>query len=379
MNAATGRSAEDPFGPWPRLVQVPRRRRHWQDKGQAMGSRAVREEGGRPARAALLGRHHCPHFLDASGQRGALTRARPPDPDHALPTPPCADRTSGALRRSQGAEAGSLGDTGGRGWSRQEAGGGGLGRRPQMCLSLCLRSRLGGAWLPRYGRSHDHGRGGAGPVPGRALRAGGGVQAWGGGPHAPPGPPLPTALPAAVLAPPEPHWRRGPLPDDNGRPLSRRPLGPSKAAWGAAGAPGARTGRPGGGADGGVGPRHQPHWGAPCARCQKGPDKLRAGKGTEVREQGRLRLPRDRGAEPGPSRAQQERRGARTPRASREPRAGPRQGWCRPTSTRRAACAGPRGPRCVLGTRAPPEGAGPAQASPCLLECGAPGGQEPQR
>lgn len=54
MNAATGRSAEDPFGPWPRLVQVPRRRRHWQDKGQAMGSRAVREEGGRPARAALL-------------------------------------------------------------------------------------------------------------------------------------------------------------------------------------------------------------------------------------------------------------------------------------------------------------------------------------
>lgn len=128
-----------------------------------------------------------------------------------------------------------------------------------------------------------------------------------------------------------------------------------------------------------VGPGHQPHWGAPCARCQKGPDKLRAGKGTEVREQGRLRLPRDRGAEPGPSRAQQERRGARTPRASREPRAGPRQGWCRPTSTRPAACAGPRGPRCVLGTRAPPEGAGPAQASPCLLEYGAPGGQEPQR
>lgn len=95
MNAAMGRSAEDPFGPWPRLVQVPRRRRHWQDKGQAMGSRAVREEGGRPARAALPGRHHCPHFPDASGQRGALTRARPgpgtgarpPDPDHALPTP----------------------------------------------------------------------------------------------------------------------------------------------------------------------------------------------------------------------------------------------------------------------------------------------------
>lgn len=151
--------------------------------------------GGRRGRrtaalAALPGRHHCPHFPDASGQRGALTRARPgpgtgarpPDPDHALPTPPCADRTSGALRRSQGAEAGSLGDTGGRGWSRQEAGGGGgLGRRPQMCLSLCLRSRLGGAWLPRYRRSHDHGRGGAGPVPGRALRAGGGRPGLGWG------------------------------------------------------------------------------------------------------------------------------------------------------------------------------------------------------
>lgn len=143
------------------------------------------QRGRRTARAGSpAGRHHCPHFPDASGQRGALTRARPPDPDHALPTPPCADRTSGALRRSQGAEAGSLGDTGGRGWSRQEAGGGGgLGRCPQMCLSLCLRSRLGGAWLPRYGRSHDHGRGGAGPVPGRALRAGGGASRLGvGGP-----------------------------------------------------------------------------------------------------------------------------------------------------------------------------------------------------
>lgn len=47
MNAATGRSAEDPFGPWPRLVQVPRRRRHWQDKGQAMGhGRSERKEDG---------------------------------------------------------------------------------------------------------------------------------------------------------------------------------------------------------------------------------------------------------------------------------------------------------------------------------------------
>lgn len=107
-----------------------------------MGSRAVREEGGRPARAALLGRHHCPHFPDASGQRGALTRARPPDPDHALPTPPCADRTSGALRRSQGAEAGSLGDTGGRGWSRQEAGGGGWAG----ALKCACRCAYGHAW-----------------------------------------------------------------------------------------------------------------------------------------------------------------------------------------------------------------------------------------
>lgn len=143
VNAATGRSAEDPFGPWPRLVQVPRRRRHWQDKGQAMGSRAVGEEGGRPARAALLGRHHYPHFPDASGQRGALTRARPPDPDHALPTPPCADRTSGALRRSQGAEAGSLGDTGGRDWSRQEAGGGVAWAGALKCACRCA---YGHAW-----------------------------------------------------------------------------------------------------------------------------------------------------------------------------------------------------------------------------------------
>lgn len=263
----------------------------------------VGEERGQSAPAAPLGRHHCPHFQDASGQRGALTRPRPsPDPGCAPPTPPCADRTSGALRRSSEQRRGASGTpeagTGagrmlGRGSPGRAPGQRGNATCPQTCTPLSLRSGPGGRlWLPRYGRPHNQGKGDAGPVPGRALRAGaGGTQAWGGGAVSSTagGPahhrnPLPAALPVAVLASPEPHWmttaghcHKAPSvpPEQHGQQRELQvptQVRPAVEGWG---------------------PRQQPHWGAPCARCQKGPDKLWAGKGTEVREQGRL-LPAQR-------------------------------------------------------------------------------------
>lgn len=145
----------------------------------------------------------------------------------------------------------------------------------------------------------------------------------------------------------------------------------------------------------GWGPGQQQHWGAPCTRCQKGPDKLWAGKGTEVRQQGWL-LPaqRDRQAERCPlQHTERERRclptlpepshGSPPPRCHMQCR---REGKSRLTNTKRVACAGPRGPRSMVCTLAPPEGTGPSRqghaSSPCLSlpsRVWGPGGWESQR
>lgn len=194
----------------------------------------------------------------------------------------------------------------------------------------------------------------------------------GGGPCASPEPP-PRGTPGGSASIP-----RATL-DDDGRPLSQSPLGPSGAAWAAAGAPGAHTGTPGGG---GVGARATATLGSTLRSVPEGTRQAVGWKG-------------DGGQGARPASTCPETDGLRRAPCGTlsgsgdvcplpEPSHGSPPPRCR--VQRRREGTGPCGPQSMACTLAPPEGTGPSgqghTSSPCLSlrsQVWDPRGRESQR